>query len=162
GFLLAQKLLSFLFNPLALGNVAADCEPAVLTTQFERLCGIQNPPNFSRFTLHRKFKVAHKSLFFQNCQDARAHGWLDDAQLNRGITDDLVAIVAAQRYEAVITLENDAIFDTADYESIGAGPKRFRESLLAFSQRFVGALTLGDVEIRNDSQYHIPLRVPYR
>src|SRR5262249_43065625 len=115
---------------------------ARLATQLERLCRKQNPANFSGFALHRKFKITHESALFQNCQGALTEGWPDDAKLHRGISDDLIAIITAQRYEAVVSLENDAIFDTADDECIRAGAKRFRESLLAFAQGLVRALTL--------------------
>ena len=53
----------------------------------------------------------------------------------RAFSDQVLAVISGHRHKAVVGLENNAVGDAADDESVRTGLKRFFEPLFAFAQR---------------------------
>src|SRR5262245_4105891 len=120
-FFLPQEVFAFLLNLFSLGDIASDRQPAMLAAEIERLRREQYPASFARFVLHRELKVANGAFLPQYCQRSVAIGWVHiESQSYGALSDQLIALVAGHRDEAIVDFENLTVSDSSNDESIRA------------------------------------------
>src|SRR5262249_45566708 len=91
-------------------------------------------------------KVTNAILLFQYRQHALAiRGVVIESEINGTFSDELIPFIAGQRDEAVVSLKNGPVGEPGNDERVRTRAERFRETLLAFTQRFLGPLAFGNV-----------------
>src|SRR5262249_19637083 len=68
-----------------------------------------------------------------------------EPEVNRAFSDQLIPVIAGQRDEAIVSFKNGAVGEAANDQTIRTRAERFRETLLALAQRFLGPLAFGNV-----------------